>query len=174
MTWMLQVGQNKGTECNEMRNFSLNAIVVKTGRVTRVKHNKEQTALKNYGNHLPHPTARCFFLWHPLEFNLFNRYRKYQNRIGSLLTSIGINIEAKIQYRPNLTQSHCCVEFETEITMLPRHFNPYYGFITPLNSSSFYPSYHFSLYFSSNFTFLMFVNICQRAPHTSPICWLRK
>ena len=72
------------------------------------------------------------------------------------------------------TQSHCCVEFETEITMSPRHFNPYYGFTTPLNSSSFYPSYHFSLYFFSNFTFLMFVNICQNAPNTSPICWFRK
>ena len=102
MTWMLQVGQNKGTECNEMRNFSLNAIVVTTGRVTIVKRNKEQTALKDYGNHLPHPTARCFFLWYPLEFNLFNQYQKYRNRIGSLLTSIGIDIAAKIQYRPNL------------------------------------------------------------------------
>ena len=40
MTWMLQVGQNKGTECNEMRNFLLNVIVV-----IRVKRNKEQTAL---------------------------------------------------------------------------------------------------------------------------------
>ena len=102
MTWMLQVGQNKGTECNEMRNFSLNVIVVTTGRVTIVKCKKEQTALKDYGNHLPHPTARCFFLWHPLEFNLFNRYQKHWNRIGSLLNSIGIDIEAKIQYRPNL------------------------------------------------------------------------
>ena len=61
MTWMLQVGQNKGTECNEMRNFSLNVIVVTTGRVSRVKHNNEQTALMDYGNHLPHPTVRCFF-----------------------------------------------------------------------------------------------------------------
>ena len=52
---MLQVGQNKSTECNEMRNFLLNVIVV-----TRVK-NKEQTALMGYGNHFPHPTARCFF-----------------------------------------------------------------------------------------------------------------
>ena len=56
MTWMLQVGQNKGTECNEMRNFLLNVIVV-----TRVKRNKEQTALMDYGNYLHHPTPRCFF-----------------------------------------------------------------------------------------------------------------
>ena len=74
MTWMLQVGQNKGTEYNEMRHFLLNVIVVTltTGRVTRVKRNKEQTALMDLGNHLPHPTARCFFLLHLLVFNLFN------------------------------------------------------------------------------------------------------
>ena len=56
MAWMLQVGQNKGTECYGMTNFLLNVIVV-----TRVKRNKEQTALMDYGNHLPNPTARCFF-----------------------------------------------------------------------------------------------------------------
>ena len=56
MTYMLQVGQNKGTECIEMRLFLLNAIVV-----TRVKRSKEQTALMDFGNHLAHPTARCFF-----------------------------------------------------------------------------------------------------------------
>ena len=60
MTWMLQVRQNKGTECNKMRNFSLNVIVVTSGWVTRVKRNKEQTALMDNCNHLPHLTARCF------------------------------------------------------------------------------------------------------------------
>ena len=65
MTLMLQVRQNKGTECNEMRNFLLNVIVV-----TRVKRNKEQTALMDYGNHLPHPTARCFFC--DIHWNLTN------------------------------------------------------------------------------------------------------
>ena len=59
MTRMLQVGQNKGTECNKMRNFTLNVIVATSGWVTRVKLNKEQTALMDYGNHLPHLTARC-------------------------------------------------------------------------------------------------------------------
>ena len=51
MTWMLQVGQNEDTECNDMRNFLLNVIIVTTGRVTRVKRNKEQTALMDYSNH---------------------------------------------------------------------------------------------------------------------------
>ena len=55
-TWMLQVRQNKDIECNEMRNFLLDVIVV-----TRDKHNNEQTALMDYGNYLPHPTPRCFF-----------------------------------------------------------------------------------------------------------------
>ena len=36
-----------GTECNEMRKFLLNFIVV-----TRVKRNREQTALMDYGNPL--------------------------------------------------------------------------------------------------------------------------
>ena len=62
MTWKLLVGQNKGTECNEMRNFSLNVIVVTPGRVTRVERNKGQKALMDYGNHLPHPTDMYFFL----------------------------------------------------------------------------------------------------------------
>ena len=56
MTWVLQVGQNKGTECNEVRHFLLNVVVV-----TSAKRNKEETALMDYGNHLPHRTARCFF-----------------------------------------------------------------------------------------------------------------
>ena len=64
MTWMLQGGQNKDTECNEIRNFLLNVIVV-----TRVKRNQKQTALMDYGNHLPHPTARrqiriALPMWH--------------------------------------------------------------------------------------------------------------
>ena len=46
-----------------MTKFLLNVIVVTTGRVKRVKRNKEQTALMNYGNSLPHPTARCFFCY---------------------------------------------------------------------------------------------------------------
>ena len=58
------------------------------------------------------------------------------------------------------------VEFEAEITT-PRHFNPFYQ--PPLNSSSFYALYHLRLYFSPNFTLLMFVNIRQRTPLTSPI-----
>ena len=40
MTWMLQVGQSKGTECNEMV-----SIII----MTRGKRNKEQTALMDYG-----------------------------------------------------------------------------------------------------------------------------
>ena len=57
--WMLQVGQNKGTERNEMRNLLLNVIEVK-----RLKRDKEQAALMVYatpGQPFPHPTARCFF-----------------------------------------------------------------------------------------------------------------
>ena len=50
---MLQVGQNKGIECNEMRNLLLIVIVV-----TRVKRNKEQTALMDDGNYFPHATTR--------------------------------------------------------------------------------------------------------------------
>ena len=53
---MLQVGQNKGIECNEMRNLLLIVMVV-----ARVKRNKEQTALMDDGNYFPHATARCFF-----------------------------------------------------------------------------------------------------------------
>ena len=57
---MLQVGQNKGTKCNEMRNFFAECHC--SDKSQPVKHNKEQTALMDYGNHiLPHPTARCFF-----------------------------------------------------------------------------------------------------------------
>ena len=69
------------------------------------------------------------------------------------------------------TQFHCCVEFETEMTMPPRHIQSISSIHDPLNSSSFYPLYHSRLYFSSNYTLLMFVNIRQRTPYTSPICW---
>ena len=55
LTWMLQVGQNKGIECNEMRNLLLIVIVV-----TKVKRNKEQTALMDDGNYFPHATTRWF------------------------------------------------------------------------------------------------------------------
>ena len=55
MIWEI-LRQYKGTECNEMRKFLLNVIVV-----TRPKRNKEQTALMDYGNHFPNPTTRCFF-----------------------------------------------------------------------------------------------------------------
>ena len=67
-----------------------------------------------------------------------------------------------------------CIEFETKLTMTPRHFNPYKRFTAPLNSSSFYLFLHFSLHFCSNFTLFMFVNICQREPHTRPIRWFYK
>ena len=81
MTWMLQVGQNKGTECNEMRNFLLNVIVV-----TRVKRNSLRNKQHWWIMAIIYPTLpQGVFLWHPLEFNRFNRYRKYRNRIGSLL-----------------------------------------------------------------------------------------
>ena len=40
---------------------------------------------------------------------------------------------------------------ETEITMPHCHLSPYCRFITTLNSSSFYPFLHLSLYFCSNF-----------------------
>ena len=39
-----------------MRSFLVNVIVV-----TRAKCKEEQTALMDYGNHFPHPTARSFF-----------------------------------------------------------------------------------------------------------------
>ena len=64
LTWMLQIGQYKGTECNEMRNFVMNVIVE-----TRVNSNKEQLAFMDYGNHFPHPTSKVFFLCHPLKLN---------------------------------------------------------------------------------------------------------
>ena len=38
----------------------------------------------------PPPYRKVFFLWHPLKFNRFNQYRKYQNQIISHLTSIDI------------------------------------------------------------------------------------
>ena len=63
MTLMLQVVQNNGTESNEMRNFPLNVIVVTTGRVTRVKRNKEQTALMDYGNEPFTPPYHEVFLF---------------------------------------------------------------------------------------------------------------
>ena len=96
MTWMLQIGQSKCTECYEIRNCLLNVIVV-----TWVKRKKEQTAfIDGLWQPFTPPYCKVFFLWHPLEFNRFNRYRKYRNRIGSLQTSI--DIEAKIKYSPNL------------------------------------------------------------------------
>ena len=59
LTWMLQVGQNKGTECNEMRNYLLN-VIKDVIVATRVERNTEHTALMDYGNHFPDPTTRCF------------------------------------------------------------------------------------------------------------------
>ena len=75
-----------------MTNFLLNIIVV-----TRGERNKEQTALMDYGTHLPHPTARCFFCvmhW------IFNRYQKH--RIENLLTSINIISKPKSCMDPTL------------------------------------------------------------------------
>ena len=60
MTWMLQVGQNKGTECNEMRNFLLNVIVV-----IRVKRIKEQTALMDMRSEERRVGKECRSRWSP-------------------------------------------------------------------------------------------------------------
>ena len=40
---MLHVGQNKGTECNEMRNFSLNVIVARIDLSDNREGDKSQT-----------------------------------------------------------------------------------------------------------------------------------
>ena len=94
----------------------------------------------DYCNHLPHPTVRCFFLWHPHEFNLFNRYRKYRYQIGSLPTSI--DIEAKIQCRPNLITDSFCY-FAAAITTCTSHWN----------NTTLYPTYmHFFTRWSIEFT----------------------
>ena len=85
MTWMLQVGQSKGTECNEMV-----SIII----VTRGKRNKEQTALMDYGVFSVTSTG-----------NRFNRYREYQNRIESLLTSIDIVLKLKSSIDPTLVHT---------------------------------------------------------------------
>ena len=87
--WMLQVGQNKGTERNEMRNFLLNVIEVK-----RLKRDKEQAALMVYatpGQPFPHPTARFF--------SVTSEYR-YRNRIEILLTSSDIRLKLKSSIDP--------------------------------------------------------------------------
>ena len=89
---MLQVGLNKGTECNEMRNVSLNVIVV-----TRVERNTEQTALMDYGNYLPALRQGVFFCgihWNLTDSSIsetskWNRKSSDQYRY---------RIEAEIQY----------------------------------------------------------------------------
>ena len=69
------------------------------------------------------------------------------------------------------TQSHCCVEFETEMTMPPRHIHsvssihdpPEFKFILPLLPPS-------TLFFVKLHPF----NVCQytsKSTHTSPLCW---
>ena len=85
MTWMLQVGHSKGTECNEMV-----SIII----VTRGKRNKEQTALVDYGVFSVTSTG-----------NRFNRYREYQNRIENLLTSIDIVLKLKSSIDPTLVHT---------------------------------------------------------------------
>ena len=53
LPWMLLVWRNKGTECNEMRNFLLNVV-------TRVE-TQGTNSVDDYGDHFARPTARCFF-----------------------------------------------------------------------------------------------------------------
>ena len=116
LTWMLQIGHYKGTECNEMRNFVMNVIVE-----TRVNSNKEQIAFMDYGNHFFHPTSKVFFLCHPLKLNWFNRYRKYWDWIGSLLTSIDIVSKLKSSINPTLTRTR---QYKIRTQKVEKNSNP--------------------------------------------------
>ena len=96
-TWMLQVGQNKGTECNEMRNLLLNVIVV-----TRVKRNKEQTVLMDFGTHFPILPQGVFSVIstriQPIS-KISKLYRKSSDQYR-------YHIEVEIQYQPNLIYNY--------------------------------------------------------------------
>ena len=64
----------------------------------------------------------------------------------------------------SLTISQRYIELKTKITMKPCHFQSIWPFHYPPEFEIILPFLNISLYFSSHFTFLMFVKICYRTP----------